>query len=270
VTGDGWGLPAEDGAKLRDQVHAALSRYVVLPSIEAYNAVSLWIAATHAQLSWQAAPRLTIKSPEKRCGKSRLLDLAEAMSWRPFVTFNATVPAVVRSLDEDDPSTLLVDEADAIWSRNKSGDGAEDLRALLNAGFQRGRPMVRCVGPKQIPTPFPSFAMAALAGIGDSIPDTIIDRSIVVRMRRQAPGEPVDSFRHRRDALPLHELRDELHRWLAEHLQELAVAEAPVGEEAIDPLRQRPGVLLLPLYPARHRRHHRRHQSVCRRRRQHP
>ncbi len=40
--------------------------------------------------------------------------------------------------------------------------------------------------------------------------------------------------------------------------QELAVAEAPVGEEAIDPLRQRPGVLLLPLYPARHRRHHRR------------
>ena len=42
---------------------------------------------------------------------------------------------------------------------------------MLNAGFQRGRPVIRCVGPMQVPTKFPSFAMCALAAIGDTIPD---------------------------------------------------------------------------------------------------
>ncbi len=36
--------------------------------------------------------------------------------------------------------------------------------------------------------------MAALAGIGD-LPDTIMDRSVVIRMRRRAAGERVASFR---------------------------------------------------------------------------
>ena len=44
----------------------------------------------------------------------------------------------------------------------------------------------------------PTFAMAALAGIG-AMPDTIEDRAVVIRMRRRAPGESVAPFRHRRD-----------------------------------------------------------------------
>ena len=63
------------GAELLDQVRAALVRYVVLPSPEALDAATLWIAATHAQPYWAHAARLVIRAPEKRCGKSRLLDL---------------------------------------------------------------------------------------------------------------------------------------------------------------------------------------------------
>lgn len=55
---------------------------------------------------------------------------------------------------------------------------------MLNAGHQRNRPAVRMVGngPDMKPGKFPTFAMAALAGLGD-LPDTIMDRSVVVRMR---------------------------------------------------------------------------------------
>jgi hypothetical protein len=72
-----------DGAALLDVVRAALTRYVVLPTPQAADAVTLWIAATHAQPAWAHAPRLVIRGPEKRCGKSRLLDIVEALCRDP-------------------------------------------------------------------------------------------------------------------------------------------------------------------------------------------
>ncbi|MCU1670615.1 MAG: hypothetical protein JWP40_3542, partial [Blastococcus sp.] len=63
------------GSDLLDQLGRALRRYVIMPSAEAGDAVTLWIAATHAQPAWQHATRLVITAPEKRCGKSRLLDV---------------------------------------------------------------------------------------------------------------------------------------------------------------------------------------------------
>lgn len=224
------------GADLLDRLHRALTRYVVMPTAESADAVVLWIAATHVQQAWQHAARLNIKSPVKRCGKTRLLDVIDATCHKSFVTFNATVSAVVRSIDADDPPTLLIDEADAIWSRNKSGDSAEDLRALVNAGFERNRPVIRCVGRNQTPTAFPSFTMVALAGIGDAVPETITDRSVVVRMRRRAPGETVAPFRHRRDVVPLRGLRDDLHTWLQGHVKALtdAIPDLPVEDRAAD------------------------------------
>jgi hypothetical protein len=65
-----------DGAELLDELHAAFGRYVIFPSIEAHDATVLWCAATHGQPAWEHAPRLTPISPEKRCGKSRLMDVA--------------------------------------------------------------------------------------------------------------------------------------------------------------------------------------------------
>lgn len=228
--------PDGHGAALLDELSVAVGRYVVLPTPEARVAVVLWIAATHGQTAFQHATRLAINSPEKRCGKSRLLDVIEATCHKPLMTINATVPALFRSIDAADPPTLLLDEADAIWSTKKSGDGAEDLRALINAGFSRGRPVLRCVGSQQTPTQFASFAMAALAGIGDCLPDTVNDRAVRITMRRRTIGESVQSYRHRRDALPLHSLRDRVGEWVKEHIAELTAAEPqiPLEDRAAD------------------------------------
>jgi hypothetical protein len=80
--------PDEDGERMLRSLHKALTRYVVFPSPEAADAVTLWIVATHAQDAWEHATRLAIISPEKRCGKSCLLDIIEATCHEPLMTVN--------------------------------------------------------------------------------------------------------------------------------------------------------------------------------------
>jgi hypothetical protein len=222
-----------DGAALLAELHTALTRYVALPSAEAADAVVLWIAATHAVPAWNCAPRLDITSPVKRCGKSRLLDIIEATCHDPLLTVNISPAALVRSVGTD-PPTLLLDEADTVFGP-KSGDNNEDLRGILNAGHSRNRPYVRWDVATRAPDRCPTFAMAALAGIGN-LPDTITDRAVTVPMRRRAPGEAVDRYRDRRDGAPLKELGARLGDWARAHLAELRDAEPdmPVEDRAAD------------------------------------
>jgi hypothetical protein len=225
----------DDGAAILDRLRAAITRYVILPSSEAADAVALWIAASHAQAAWAHAPRLVIRAPEKRCGKSRLLDVVEATCHNPLITVNASTAAVYRAIGVGDgPPTLLVDEADTIFG-GKSAEANEDLRGLLNAGHQRNRPTIRWDSNTRSLEKIPTFAMAALAGIG-AMPDTIEDRAVVVRMRRRAPGEMVKPFRHRRDRPALMNLSWELAEWLGAHLPELETAEPamPLEDRAAD------------------------------------
>jgi Protein of unknown function (DUF3631) len=223
---------AVDGAVLLDSVRAALVRYVVLPTPYVVDAVTLWIAATHAQPAWAHAPRLVIRGPEKRCGKSRLLDMVEALCRDPFITVNSSPAAVYRSITSD-PPTMLVDEADTIFG--PKADGNEDLRGLLNAGHQRNRPAKRYDAASNRVESIPTFAMAALAGIG-AMPDTIEDRAVVIRMRRRAPGETVSPYRHRRDRPTLRQLAELLSEWLRTDLELLEKAEPdmPVEDRAAD------------------------------------
>ncbi|XXZ53009.1 DUF3631 domain-containing protein [Streptomyces cavourensis] len=226
------GGPAGEGSALLDDLHTAIGRYVVLPSDEALTAVTLWVAASHIQPGLQHAPRLAVVGPTKGCGKSRLLDVLYETVHQPMMTVN-TSPAVVFRVIGKNPPTLLVDEADTIFGP-KAGD-KEDLRGLLNAGHQRNRPAWRISGPEHKPTAFPTFAMAALAGIGD-LPDTIMDRAIVIRMQKRKPGERITPFRSRYSVPELHAIRDRLADWLVPQRGTVAgaVPKMPVEDRAAD------------------------------------
>ena len=228
-------MPEPDGVELLDELHAAFGRYVIFPSPEAHDAVVLWCAATHGQPAWEHAPRLTPISPEKRCGKSRLMDVAEAVCHQVLITVNASTAAVVRSITHDDPPTLMVDEADTIFGTKRAAENNEDVRGILNAGHQRNRPYVRWDITTRSREECPTFAMAMLAAIGE-LPDTIMDRAIVIRMRRRGPGEKVAPFRTRRDGPALRALHDQLHTWIRAHLDSLAkaVPDLPVEDRAAD------------------------------------
>ncbi|MFE7269367.1 DUF3631 domain-containing protein [Streptomyces sp. NPDC057623] len=219
-----------EGAQILADLRAQIKRYVVMPSEESLTAVTLWIAATHLQRAWQHAPRLAIVAPEKRCGKSRLLDVITETVRNPLITVNASPAAIFRSIDDEDPPSLLVDEADTLFSTVKAAEKNEEVRGLINAGHQRNRPTLRVTGPEHKPTAFPTFAMAALAGIGD-LPDTVMDRAVVIRMRRRAAGEKVAAFRTTRDTPALHTIRDRLSAWLQPLYQRALEMEPPMPVE---------------------------------------
>lgn len=226
---------SEDTAALLDDVLATLKRYVIFPSEHAAVATALWVAVTHTLAAFQSAPRLAISSPEKRCGKTRLLDVVSALSWKPLATVNATTAAIFRSIGDERPPTLVLDEADTIWGSKRQAEANEDLRALVNAGFQRGRPALRCVGPNQTPTEFQTFCAVALAGIG-GLPDTITDRAVSFTLRRRMVDEKVSTFRERRDGPTLAALNQRLVTWSQSAVALLADAEPdmPVEDRAAD------------------------------------
>jgi Protein of unknown function (DUF3631) len=219
------------GAAALGEAHAILTRYVVFPSAAAADAVTLYAAATHAMPALEFAARLVIKSPEKRCGKSRLLDVLGQLVARPLTTSDISAAALVRSIGPDAPPTILLDEADATFGRALKGDEkAEHLRGILNAGFTRDRPYKRWDILTRDVQDCPTFAMAVLAGIG-SMPDTVEDRAVIVAMRRKAGAERVAKYRIRRDKPAVTAVGDRLAGWVTANAEAIgaAVPDMPAG-----------------------------------------
>jgi hypothetical protein len=179
-------------AGLLDDVVSFVRRYVVLSDAQA-AAVALWLAHTHAIGAAEATPYLQVFSPEKRSGKSRLLEVIEVLAARPLATVNISEAALFRSITASQP-TLLFDEYDAIFGPRAKDQ--ENLRALLNAGHRRGTPVYRVIGDGHDVHAFPVFCAKALAGIG-RLPDTVADRCIAIELRRKARHEHVERFRRR-------------------------------------------------------------------------
>ena len=218
---------SSDPAGLLDDVLSSLTRYIVFPSDAAAAAVALWVTATHGVTAFDYATRLVVKSPEKRCGKTRLLEVIRLLSRNPMLTANVSEAALFRSIG-DDPPTLIIDEMDTKFGTRINAEKHEALRGLLNAGFQRGMPTYRAGGASHTPIPYSTFAMACLAGIGD-LPDTIEDRAVVITLRRRTGSEEIHPFRLRRDGDRLSELQSRLADWAAGAIDKLEVAE-PVSE----------------------------------------
>jgi hypothetical protein len=220
---DRWGLDPLDGAELLDELEAFLGRFVAFPSEAARVAVTLWAAHTHLVTAGENSPRLALLSPEPASGKTRTLEVLELLTPRPLHALSASPAAIFRTL-EAEQATLLMDEVDAIFGRRRGADdGAEDLRALLNAGHRKGATIPRCVGPRHDVAKFPVYAAVALAGLGD-LPDTLMTRSVIVRMRRRGPGETIQPFRRRLHVGEGEALRVQLAEWAVSVADDIEIA----------------------------------------------
>jgi hypothetical protein len=199
------------GYQLLAEVKAFISRFCAFPNEHSLVAVTLWAAHAHIIKHFHTTPRLALLSPEPSSGKTRVLEVLDLLVPSSMFVFNASPAAIFRSLGQSQV-TLLFDEADAVWNKRGRDDNHEDLRALLNAGYKRGATIPRCTGPQFEVTHFDAYAAVALAGLGQ-LPDTIMSRSVIIKMRRRAPNENVEPFRSRRHADAGHELRDRLAGW---------------------------------------------------------
>ncbi|MBB0245208.1 DUF3631 domain-containing protein [Streptomyces alkaliphilus] len=202
-----------DGAALLDEVEAFHRRFNVFPTEAAYVAVTLWDAHAHLLDCFDSTPRLAFLSPEPGSGKTRALEIVEILVPQPMMAVNASAAALFRAASgAEGRPTILFDEIDTVFGP-KAGDN-EELRGFLNAGHRRSGVTYRCVGDgaTQNVVAFPSYCAVAMGGLGH-LPDTILTRSVIIRMRRRARNEKVEPFRARVHEKQGHALRDRLARW---------------------------------------------------------
>jgi hypothetical protein len=194
-----------DGAELLDEIVNLLRQYIVMPD-GSPEAVALWAVLTYLIDATDILPMLGITSPDKRCGKSLLLDILAGIVHRHIPAANISPAALFRAVEAYRPC-LLIDEADTFLEDN------EELRGILNSGHRRSSAyVVRCVGEDLEARQFSTWAPKALAKIG-GLPATLEDRAIVVNMKRKAPTESVKRYVERRERARLTELRRRCLRW---------------------------------------------------------
>lgn len=202
------GHQALDAAELLNRLSARLKHHMVITDAQA-DVIALWILHTYVYRLFRHTPRLAVISPEKRCGKSTLLELLELLCCNPLKTDSASEAAIFRKVDSEESITLLMDEADSFMSTQPG------LRNVLNSGFAASGQSLRCTktGDDYASKGFKTFCPVAIASIGD-LPDTVMDRSVIIGLRRKTDVETVERIRPHREAIG--QLREAIAGWAAE------------------------------------------------------
>jgi putative DNA primase/helicase len=123
-----WPSPV-DGEILFHDISALIRRHVVLDNNDLVT-VTLWIVLTYLPEVVDCLAILGIVSPEKRCGKTRLLTILSRLVHQALPCSNISAASIYRVIEKFCP-TLLVDEADSFLKDN------EELRGVINSGHNR-------------------------------------------------------------------------------------------------------------------------------------
>jgi len=227
-------------SELLTDLEAFMSRFVAFPSPHYPPAVAAWVLHAHTIDAWESTPRLAILSAEKQSGKTRLLEVLDLVVPDSRRLASMSAASLFRLIDAKRP-TVLLDEVDAIFS--KTSDSYEDLRGMLNAGHRKSATIGRCVGEgaNLSVKEFRVFCAVALAGIG-WLPDTVMDRSVVLRMKRRAHNERVESFRLRKASIDAKPILRRCTAWAGKAEPQLRKAEPDMT-----PLEDRPADVWEPL-----------------------
>jgi hypothetical protein len=226
-------IAADEGATILDDAFAYLKRFVSYPSEHTRVAHVLWCAHTHLIEAFESTGRLAFLSPEPESGKTRALEATEPLVARPISTVNASAAYLFRKAgDEAGPPTVLFDEIDTIFGAKAKEH--EDIRGFINAGHRRGATYGRCVvhGNTILTEEVPVYSAVAMAGLG-WLPDTLLSRSIIIRMRRRLKTETVEPFRQRIHVREGQAIGQLLAVWAKSVLKEAEAArpEMPAGVE---------------------------------------
>ncbi len=224
------------GSHLLDELVATFNRFLVTAKWIP-ETIALWIVHTYAYRLRDVSTYLGIESPAHRCGKTTLLALLNQLAHRTLTSANVSSPAFFHAIEELEP-TLLIDEADTFLK------GKHEIKGILNAGYTRDTGYVMRVVPDRrrrresssssIP---PSTRLAryscwcpkAIARIG-SLPETLADRCIIIRMQRKTSNERCERLRKLNPA----DLKSKCLRFVLDHSTQIAAAEPAIPEDLND------------------------------------
>jgi putative DNA primase/helicase len=219
-----WPEPINPAMLLTD-IATTIQRFIVCNE-EIANAVALWIAMTWFIDVVQVAPLAVITAPEKRCGKSLLLSLLGRLSASAITASSISPASLYRTIEAWQP-TLLIDEVDTFMKNN------EELRGLINSGHTRDSAyVIRTVGDNFTPTKFSTWGAKALSGIGH-VADTLMDRAVILELRRKLPHEKVERIRNAAPGL-FDELRSKLARFAEDYSEKVRQARPPLPSSLND------------------------------------
>jgi hypothetical protein len=188
-----------------EEIENMLKQHCSMTS-EEMVAITLWVVATYLINSFRVFPKLVFISPEKRCGKSTATELTDCLVRDSIMTSNLSKAALFRISTKYQP-TFLIDEADRFVK-----DGGAELIGIINSGHTKaGATILRCTGDDHTPTQFSTWMPMALASIGN-LPDTIMDRSITIHLKRKTSSEELDKLPSDQKVLSL-PIREKLARW---------------------------------------------------------
>ena len=211
--------------ELLDEIGATIKRFVIVPD-SSVAAITLWAVLTYCYDSFGVCPILTILSPEKQCGKTTLMEMLMVLVTRCLPTSNCTSAVIFRSVEAFRP-TLLIDEADSFMNDQ------DELRGILDSGHRKAFAFaIRTVGDEHKPAKFSTWCPKAFAAIG-KLPDTLMDRSIVIHMRRKTAGESVERLRFERISDEMEPIRRKVARWVQDNHMTIALSD-PVGPDSLD------------------------------------
>jgi len=208
-----------------------IRRYTV-QTLEEVIAEALWVMHTWFFQAAETTPYLHIQSPEKRSGKTRLLEVLSHLVRQPWLTGRVTAAVLVRKIDAECP-TLLLDETDAAFG--SSEEYAEALRGVLNSGHRKGGKTSVCVGQGAQLTyrDFSVFCPKAFAGL-KRLPETVEDRAIPIRLRRRTRTETIERYRYRDAEEAARPLREQFAASAPEAIRRLQGAQPEIPEELDD------------------------------------
>ncbi len=204
-----WDSPVDVAAVILELTEA-FGRYSVLP-VHADVTLALWCIYTWVFDASYISPLLVIRSPEKGCGKSTVIEILKRLVFRPLVFSGMTAPVLFRVIDKHRP-TVLIDEGDTFLNNENL-----ELHGVINSGYSKTAPYLwRCVGDDHEPTAFYVFGPKVIALIGYSR-DTLHDRAIEIELRRKFSHEKIERLRYS-DGAELLILRRKLARLAADRI----------------------------------------------------
>jgi putative DNA primase/helicase len=222
-----WPEPV-DGAALLTEIAETIGKYVIMDPHQR-DAAALGAVFAHTHDLRDTAPIFFIVSPTKRCGKTRLERVIKRLVPKPLMASSATPAFLARAIEKHRP-TALIDEYDATAAGDQAM--AETLRGQLNSSFDRdGAKVGKCVplpGGGYDEREFSTWAPTWIAGI-KKIPETVEDRSVVLRLKRKLPSEKVARFRAK-DGGELDILRRKIARFVVDNEQRLRDIEPDMPE----------------------------------------
>jgi hypothetical protein len=199
--------PKVAGSELLEDLSDFIGRFVVLPGDEVADLIALWVLHTWAFEAAFATPYLRVTSAAPASGKSLLFEVLDRLTRRGWYAVNPSTAVLYRKIDQQAP-TLLLDEMD-----NYPIGDRRDALSVLNAGYKRGARVDRCKDDGTLES-FSCFCPKAYAGLDNgSIADTLLSRSITVRLERKTGGEQVEMWITPRTEPQAQPLRDRCEAW---------------------------------------------------------